>query len=64
VNLTNRSLFGSVDLPARNYQRLKLLFSGGGALTTELETIVVGRVGFHLPAYGSVVAKRTPALTK
>jgi len=64
VNLKNQSLSGSVDLPVRNYPRLKLLFSGGGALTTELEKMVAGRVGFNLPAYGSVVAKRAPLLAK
>jgi hypothetical protein len=37
-----------------------VLFSGGGAFTTELEKMLAGRVGFNLPAWGSVVAKRTP----
>ena len=63
VNLSNRTLAGSVDLPAADYLRLNRLF-GNGSLTTDLERVVAGRVGFNLPAYATVVAKRPPPLTK
>jgi glycosidase len=63
VNLSNRSLIGSVDLPAADYLRMKTLFASG-TLINDLQGLVVGRVSFSLPAYGSVVAKKTPPLTK
>jgi glycosidase len=63
VNLSNRILTGSMDLPATEYVSLKQVFGDGG-LTSELERLVVGRVGFKLPAYGTIVAKRQPPLTK
>jgi glycosidase len=63
VNLSNRILAGSMDLPAAEYVRLKQVFGDGG-LTSEVERLDVGRVGFRLPAYGTIVAKRQPALTK
>ena len=63
VNLSNRTLTGSVDLPAADYIRMQKLF-GTGALISDLERIVAGRIGFNLPAYGTVIAKRSPPLTK
>jgi cyclomaltodextrinase len=63
VNLSNRSLIGSLDLRAADYLRLQKLF-GNGALGTDLERLVAGRVGFSLPAYATVIAKRSPPLTK
>jgi glycosidase len=63
VNVSNRSQIGSVDLPARDYLRMKTLVAKG-SLVGDLQGLVVGRVSFSLPAYGSVVAKKTPPLTK
>jgi glycosidase len=63
VNLSNRNILGSLDLPSQQYLRLKQLF-GDGALTSNLERSVIGRLGYRLPAYGTVIAKRSAAVTK
>jgi hypothetical protein len=46
-----------------DYLRMERLF-GNGSLTGDIEGIVEGRVGFTLPAYGTVITKRPPPLTR
>jgi len=62
VNLCNRNLTGSIDLPAAQHLRLKKIF-GDGAVTSDLERNVAGRVGFKLSGFGAVV-KSPPPITR
>jgi cyclomaltodextrinase / maltogenic alpha-amylase / neopullulanase len=57
INVSNRKIAGTIDLPWAEFRPLKNLLAPGQLIATRIEQ---SKVVINLPAYGSIVGKRIP----